>query len=122
MKRCIQNSPVAFVVLVSFALSCEFCLAVHASGSGRDIFEAHCVVCHGTDGSGKNSRVKKLEGADLRSEAVQKLSDKQLFEGIAYGAGHKQYPHAFAYRHVTREEINDVIQYIRTFQKPNSKK
>jgi len=40
----------------------------------------------------------KIKPADLRSDAVQQLSDEEIFKTIAYGVGHKEYAHAFAER------------------------
>ena len=50
---------------------------------------------------------------DLRSKQVQSMSNEEIFESIAYGAKHKEYPHAFARRGLTTEQINDLVVYIR---------
>ena len=40
-----------------------------------------------------------------------------MFQGIAFGNGHKEYPHAFARRGVTDKQIYELIAYIREMQK-----
>jgi len=56
----------------------------------------------------------KIKPADLRSEDVQKKSDEELFNSIAFGVGHKEYAHAFAERGLNRKQIAEVVSYIRT--------
>ncbi len=97
---------------------CGAGLPLHASDQAKRNFESRCAVCHVNDGSSRTNRFKeRVVGADLRSEEVQKLSDAQLFDSIAYGTGHKEYPHAFFYRHVTADEIRELVSYIRTFKR-----
>jgi mono/diheme cytochrome c family protein len=57
----------------------------------------------------------------LRSDAVQKLSDEELYKTIAYGVGHKEYAHAFAERGLSAKEIADLVTYIRKFAKTPKK-
>lgn len=103
--------------LVVGALSC-FLLdpSWAAAAQGEDLFEAQCVACHAKDGSGSPAG-KKLGVLDLRSPEVQSLSDEELFDGIAYGAKHKQYPHGFARRGLTDQQIKTLVSYIRTLHK-----
>jgi mono/diheme cytochrome c family protein len=71
--------------------------------------KAKCALCHGKDGSGKTDTGKKLAVRDLRSPAVQKLTDKELTESIA--RGHKRMP-AFQ-KQVTAGDVRILLDYIR---------
>ncbi len=99
------------------ALSC-FLLVPSLTGSaqGEDLFEVHCVACHAKDGSGTPAG-KKVGVLDLRSPEVQSLSDQELFDGIAYGARHKKYPHGFARRGLTDQQITTLVAYVRTLRR-----
>lgn len=57
----------------------------------------------------------KIQPADLRSAAVQKQSDEELYRSIAFGLGHKEYAHAFAERGLSRKQIAEVVTFLRTF-------
>lgn len=84
---------------------------------GESIYKAQCQKCHGQDGSGNGHADMKVKPADLRSEAVQKLSDEELYKTVAYGVGHKEYAHAFAERGMDAKQIAEVVTYIRRFAK-----
>jgi mono/diheme cytochrome c family protein len=75
-----------------------------------------CQKCHGADGKAHTTAGSKMQIPDLGSPQVQKLSDEEMFETIAYGKTHKQYPHAFAERGVSGRAIRDVIAFIRTLK------
>ena len=92
-------------------------LAARASAQTEDLFKAQCSSCHGTDGSGSTPAGRKLGAADLRSQQVQTLSDEVLFDTIAYGVKHKQYPHAFVKRGLTQKQVADLVALIRKLSK-----
>ena len=94
-------------------LSALLAVSVGASGQGEETYRVKCSTCHGMDGSGSTTAGKKLGAADLRSAKVQRQSDDELFATIAYGARHKQYPHAFAKRGLTLQQIADIVAHIR---------
>ncbi len=86
-----------------------------AENDGEAIYKAQCMKCHGESGDGKGHAAMKITPADLRSEAVQKRSDEELFNSIAFGVGHKEYAHAFAERGLSRKQISEVVKFIRGF-------
>jgi mono/diheme cytochrome c family protein len=49
-------------------------------------FRTKCAMCHGPDGSGSEVG-KSMNVPDLRSQAVQKLSDAELAQIISNGKG-----------------------------------
>jgi hypothetical protein len=65
------------------------------------------------DGSASTPAGKRLKAADLRSKAVQDLSDEDIYKTIAYGVGHKNYPHAFVRRGLTQQQVADLVVFIR---------
>ncbi len=92
-----------------------------AQSSIQQVFEKNCASGHGKDGAGKTPAAARLKIPDLRSREIQQLSDKQLFDTIAYGTGHKQYPHAFADKGMSGVVIRDLVEYLRELAKPPKK-
>jgi mono/diheme cytochrome c family protein len=84
-----------------------------ALGQAEATYKAQCSKCHGIDGSASTPAGKKLGAADLRSQKIQALPDDKLFATIAYGAKHKEYPHAFARRGLETKQIAELVLYIR---------
>lgn len=58
-----------------------------------------------------------MKAADLRSKVVQDLSDEEIYKTIAYGVGHKNYPHAFVKRGMTEKQVADIVVFIRKLGK-----
>ena len=100
------------------ALAFLLCLTLPAAAqSAPELFKKTCQNCHSADGRGNTVPGKKMNIPDLASPAVQSLSDEAMFETIAYGTGHKEYPHAFANRGVPPAVIRDLVKFIRTLKK-----
>jgi len=97
----------------AFGLMLVLLLQAAAAEDGETTFKAQCAKCHGVKGDGKGHVGLKIKPADLRSDAVQKLSDEELFKTIAYGVGHKEYAHGFARRGLSSKQIADLVTYIR---------
>ena len=96
-------------------------LPAQESSDAESVFKAQCAKCHGEHGEGTGHAGIKIKPADLRSDAVQKKSDEELFKSIAHGVGHKEYPHAFAHRGLTQRQIADLVGYIRKLAKSSKK-
>jgi hypothetical protein len=105
----------ATLVLMEVALLVT--LSIGVSGQAEQTYQAHCISCHGMDGSASTPAGKKLGAADLRSQEVQSLSDEELFNTIAYGFKHKQYPHAFVRRGLTVKQVSELVGHIRKLPK-----
>lgn len=101
------------VVLCLPALVLGACLLASAAAAPA-VYVKNCSGCHGTDGRGKVNSSLKGEVADLHSKEVQGLTDEELYETIARGTKHKNYPHAFLYRGLTEKDIHELVKYIRT--------
>jgi len=91
--------------------------ALQAQSTGEATYKSNCIHCHGPKGDGKGHEGMKVTPADLRSDEVQKKSDDELYQGIAFGVGHQQYAHAFAERGMSTKQIIDVVAFIRGFAK-----
>lgn len=91
--------------------------SINAQAKGEATYKAKCIHCHGADGNGKGHSGMKITPADLRSDEVQKKTDEELYESIAFGKGHKDYAHAFAEKGLSTKEIAEVVTYIRGFAK-----
>ena len=89
-------------------------MAVAQSGS-EALFNTKCVTCHGVDGKG--SKTMKMHPADLQSKAVQQLTDDEMYDTIAKGTNHKEYPHAFLYQGRGSDQVKGLVKYIRTLGK-----
>jgi mono/diheme cytochrome c family protein len=103
------------------ALFLVFLLPAIAADDGESTYKAQCLKCHGPNGDGNGHTQMKVKPADLRSDAVQNLSDEELYKTIAYGVGHKEYTHAFAERGLSAKQMADVVTYIRKFSKTPQK-
>jgi mono/diheme cytochrome c family protein len=97
----------------SLAITALVCLSLTASAQTEELFKQKCSSCHGMDGSASTPGGKRLKAADLRSKAVQDLSDEDIYKTIAYGVGHKNYPHAFVRRGLTQQQVADLVVFIR---------
>ena len=91
--------------------------ALFAQGSGDSLFAAKCATCHGKDGAGKTAFAQKARIPNFSSSEVQSMSDRDLYESIARGTNHKEYPHAFALRGMSQGEIESLVKKIREFGK-----
>lgn len=109
------------VPIAAIGLYLMFLLPANAAEDGESTYKAQCQKCHGTNGDGNGHTQMKIKPADLRSDAVQKLSDEELFKTIAYGVGHKEYAHAFAERGLSSKQIADLVVYIRKFARTSKK-
>jgi len=96
-------------VLYFFLLAIVLAFATDVPAS----YNSQCASCHGDDGRGKTKTNFKVP--DLHSKTVQDLSDEELYETIARGAKHREYPHAFLYRGMKEKDIRELVKFIRTF-------
>lgn len=108
-------------MVVVCALLLMLPVLIKAGDEGESTYKAQCLKCHGASGDGKGHTQMKIQPADLRSDAVQQLSDEELYKTIAYGVGHKEYAHAFAARGLRAKQIADVVAYLRKFARNSNK-
>jgi mono/diheme cytochrome c family protein len=104
-------------ITIFFVFAILLGLCLDAVGQANETFKQQCSSCHGMDGSASTPAGKRLNAADLRSKAVQDLSDEEIYKTIAYGVGHKNYPHAFVKRGLTEKQVADIVVFIRKLGK-----
>ena len=106
------------LTMLRLGLACLLAAPVVSGAQVEELYQARCSSCHGMDGSGSTPAGKKIGAADLRSQQVQKLSDEEMFQTIAYGLKHKQYPHAYVSRgQLTAKQVTDLVAHIRKLAK-----
>ena|SRR5271157_4651595 len=81
--------------------------------SGADTYKAKCSACHGAHGAGDTMLGKNLNLRALGSADVQKQSDDELSTIISRG---KNRMPSFD-RKLSKEQIRDVVRFIRTLKK-----
>ena len=101
------------ILVVALLMISSASIASAQSAAGKNIFVSKCSICHGPDGSGKTSMGKTMNVADLRSPAIQKLSDADLKTAISTGKN-KMPPFKGK---LTDAQMTDVIGYIRDLGK-----
>lgn len=107
MRTFIRASLVVFAVVFAFS---TWSLA---ADTGADIFKSKCAACHGATGAGDTAMGKNLKLRDLGSADVQKQSDEELTNIITNGKGKMpKYDGK-----LTKEQITEVVKYIRTLKK-----
>lgn len=79
-------------------------------------YKKNCMSCHGVDGKANTTAGQKMKIPPFSSDAVQAMTDDKMFDTIANGLEHKQYPHAFARKSVSGLEIHEIIRFIRSFK------
>ncbi len=100
---------------VSRAVSCTFLSALvwaapnSTSTAGRNIFQSHCIVCHGVDARGNTKLGKQLKAKNLRLPEVQKTNEKELKHIVTEGKGDMP---DFA-NQLTDAQIDEVVKYLR---------
>lgn len=103
----------AFVIAVGVvtpSLAADSTVAVSA---GAQTFAAKCASCHAKDASGSTPMGKKMGLRPLASGAVQKLTDKQLYDITAKG---KNKMPAFE-KKLTAKQITELVSHMRTLPK-----
>ena len=95
-------------------LAIVLALPALAQDEAEALFKARCARCHGIDGSSKTDAGKKMGIPDLRSPKVQRLSDAELFETIAHGKDHRNYPHVFSELGLSDQQVKSLVKHLRT--------
>jgi mono/diheme cytochrome c family protein len=84
------------------------------------VYTKKCANCHAKDGSGHTTVASKMIVPDFRSKQIKDMSDRDIYNSIAHGTQHKEYPHAFLHTGLTEEQIQGLVKYIRTLSQQGS--
>ena len=81
----------------------------------QELYEKHCVTCHGEDGTGKTPLGEGLGARDFNDKKFQdSITDEQIVEQIANGTEEKMFPFKDK---LTSEQIKAMVPVIRAFGK-----
>jgi mono/diheme cytochrome c family protein len=111
---------IAITTISSFALAIALLLSSSSPATsaavafdGVSLYKSKCASCHGLDGSGNTASGKAAKLRDLRSAAVQALSDAQLTQIIGKGKGKMPgYEKA-----VGADGVKQLVAYIRSMKR-----
>ncbi len=77
------------------------------------LYKAHCVICHGEDGTGKTDLGEGLGARDFNDKKFQEsITDEQIVEQIANGTEEKMFPFKDK---LSSEEMQALVPIIRAF-------
>jgi len=107
-----RSAVLTFGVTVVFALLTLAASSPAKADDGATLFKSNCVVCHGADGTGTPTG-KALKAPDLHSDAVQKLTDKQIEDQINNGKNNMP-PFKST---LNADQVKLLVAYVRTFKK-----
>jgi cytochrome c6 len=111
-QHMIVSSAMVLALLVGFAFSL---VSIARANPGPDVaassatFRTKCAMCHGQDGAGSEVG-KSMNVPDLRSQAVQKLSEAELAQIISNGKGGMP---SFK-NSLSEAQIHSLVAHIRT--------
>jgi mono/diheme cytochrome c family protein len=100
-----------FVGLTLFVASIARANPVPDAAAASATFRSKCAMCHGADGAGSDVG-KSLNVPDLRSQAVQKLSDAELTQVITNGKGGMP---AFK-DSLSEDQIHSLVGHVRSLR------
>jgi mono/diheme cytochrome c family protein len=105
MKTILRVSLAVLVLALAFS--------TYTFADGAADFKAKCAACHGATGAGDTTMGKNLKLKDLGSAEVQKASDEELTTVIDKGKGKMP---AYGAK-LSKDQISDLVKYIRTLKK-----
>jgi mono/diheme cytochrome c family protein len=101
------------LIVLVFAAAAATTLQAAGANAGKVVYDKTCRSCHGVTGTPNPAVVKmmKVDIQDLKSPAVQGMSDADLIKIITDGKGKmKPVPNAAG-------SASDVVAYLRTWKK-----
>jgi len=101
------------IFLVVLVISLAFSTTTLAADGAADVYKSKCASCHGPDGKGETAIGKNMKLKDLASADVQKQSDADLTTVIEKG----KKPMPGYEGKLTKEQIDDLVKYIRVLKK-----
>jgi mono/diheme cytochrome c family protein len=122
LGRSVVNVAMRIATIACFALLLLANTVVASSASkqtsdaAQTVFKQRCSKCHGEDGRGDTDTGKSLKVKNLRSVAVQKLSNKQLASVIKEGKSNMP---PFKYV-MSDDEINSLVAYVLSLRSSRS--
>ena len=79
----------------------------------QELYQKHCVTCHGEDGTGKTLLGEGLGARDFNDKKFQDtITDEKIVEQITNGTEDKMFPFKDK---LTSEEIQALVPVVRAF-------
>jgi len=98
------------LVCVSFVVSRAASTRVHTAAQ---LYQRHCVSCHGADGHAKTSKGRFSHARDLTDAQWQAdVSDERIFNSIMNGRNKRGNMPAFANK-LNEQEANSLVAFVR---------
>jgi cytochrome c553 len=102
----------------SFPRAAALLAALAAAAFARDaasLYKSRCASCHGPAGAGRPA----IKGSNLLTDEMKKLTDEELYDGIATGGKRKIANHAYEKRGLSKQQMQDLAAHVRELQKKN---
>jgi mono/diheme cytochrome c family protein len=101
------------LIVVAVAALCSPAMQAADAAAGKVAYDKSCKSCHGADGTPNAgvAKMMKVEIKDLKSPAVQGMSDAELQTIITAGKG-KMKPVAS----ITGASVDDVVAYVKSLK------
>ncbi len=101
--------------LLAFVRLCVQAQDAAKAPAGAAIFAKKCVLCHGADGTGNTPLGKQLAGGESALESGAEAGPMRSCARIVHDGQTNMPPFG---DQLTDDEIDQVIQYVRTFAAP----
>jgi mono/diheme cytochrome c family protein len=93
--------------------------------AGKDVYNTFCRGCHGARGDGQGPAAKNLAGVKPRDftskDFVIEGREEEIYRTIFMGAAKASHGSAYMPEWRTtlsRQQVQDIIEYLKTFKKP----
>lgn len=102
----------ALIVLTLVVASSATALGADTA-AGKADYNRSCKACHGADGKANSaiSKAMNVEIPDLKSAAVQSMSEEDLKKVITDGKGKMQ-----PVRSLSGKQVDDIVVFLRTLK------
>jgi len=103
------------ILAIGFAFATALCVR---AADTKEIFEANCSKCHGSDGKGQTKMGQKLGIKDYTDAKVQAaFTDEQAFKALKEGLKDADDKTRMKPAEgVTDDEIKALVKYVRAFK------
>src|SRR5262245_7429669 len=82
--------------------------------SGAELYNLHCVSCHGRDGQAKTRKGRSFRARNLADSGWQdRVSDERIFNVVSNGKGRMP---AFG-KKFSEAETDSLVQYVRSLKR-----
>ena len=114
MRTCSLAFLIAAVLLAGFTVSAN--QRNNKPRTAAQLFNRHCVSCHGSDGRGKTTKGKFSHARDLADGQWQTdVTDERIFNSIMNGRNVRGNMPAFSDK-LNEKEVDSLVTFVRKFK------